>query len=209
MKQIFRIGALLLLLLNISSAALAAGSVTLLSPTKGFEFKPGEYLDLTASDLFENFKGVMPGDHLEQEIVVSNDTGHKVRLYMKAEPVIEEHAELLSHMKLNVISGNKEIFDDTADQQGDLEGFRLLGTFLRGGSVTLTVTLDVSPDMGNEFMNKAGIVPWTFAAQEIPEEATPETGDWFQIGLWAALAAALVLAIAVILILKHRQREEA
>ena len=58
----------------------------------GFEFKPGS--GYTSTDLFDNFKNVMPGDELEQKVVfTNNDTQHDyVNLYMRAVPHGEENA---------------------------------------------------------------------------------------------------------------------
>lgn len=58
----------------------------------GFEFKPGS--GYTSTDLFDNFKNVMPGDELEQKVVfTNNDTQHDyVNLYMHAVPHGEENA---------------------------------------------------------------------------------------------------------------------
>ena len=56
-------------------------------------------------------------------------------------------------------------------------------------------------------MNRQGTVPWTFLVEEVTDDGTPETGDWFQIGAWAA--AAVVLAGLIIVLIARRRREEA
>ena len=61
--------------------------------------------------------------------------------------------------------------------------------------------------MGNEYMGAMGIVPWTFVAEEIPVEDTPQTGDWFQLGGWLAAAALIAAAIAAVLVLQRRRRQ--
>ena len=221
MKNIIRIGVLLLVLMSMSSAALAAGQVIFSGPgvDEPFAFKPGS--EYTSSDMFDGFKGVMPGDKLTQEITVENQCSSKVRIYMKAEGAYNDeirpedevippfNPELLKYMDMTVeVEGIDEpIFDDTADQQGDLAEYRSLAVLKKKSTVTMTVTLEVSRDLPNEFANQVGVVPWTFMAVEIPDES-PETGDWFQIGIWAAAAVALAAGIVVILILKRRQREE-
>ena len=74
---------LALLMLLSGVAALAAASVTYEGGAEKFVFLPGSAY--SSSDLFENFKDVLPGDELTQKITVKNDTSGKVRIYMRAE----------------------------------------------------------------------------------------------------------------------------
>ena len=189
---------LLALLMAFSSvSALAAASVTWVGGAEKFVFLPGsEYSD---SDLFENFKGVLPGDVIQQKITVQNDTKKKVRIYMRAEPVTKADADFLSQLHLTVQAADKTIFDAPADQQDGITKNKLLGTFKKNGKTELTVTL--------EYMNRQGTVPWTFLVEEVTDDGTPETGDWFQIGAWAA--AAVVLAGLIIVLIVRRRKEEA
>ena len=197
---------LLALLMALSSvSALAAASVTWVGGAEKFVFLPGsEYSD---SDLFENFKGVLPGDVIQQKITVQNDTKKKVRIYMRAEPVTKADEDFLSQLHLTVQAANKTIFDAPADQQDGLTKNTLLGTFKKNGKTELTVTLTVPIELGNEYMNRQGTVPWTFLVEEVTDDGTPETGDWFQIGAWAA--AAVVLAGLIIVLIVRRRKEEA
>ena len=174
---------LALLLLLVSSTAFAAASVTFEGGAEKFVFLPGsEYSD---SDMFENFKGVLPGDVLTQEIRVENSTGKKVRIYMRAEGASEADAAFLSNLQLNVVSGDKEIFEAAASETAQLTENTLLGTFKKNGGTDLTVTLTVPAELGNDFMATSGVVPWTFVVEEVPEDKTPDTGDWFDLTLWA------------------------
>ena len=148
---------LLLMAALLCGSALAAASVTYEGGAEKFVFLPGSsYSD---TDLFENFKGVLPGDVLTQTITVQNDTDAQVRIYMRAEPVKQEDVDFLNQMHMTVTSGSKEIFDAQADEQDGLAKNTLLGTFKKSGSTTLTVTLEVPIEMGNEFMGRIGTVP--------------------------------------------------
>ena len=79
MKKISIFLALLMAVLLCGSAL--AASVSYEGGAEKFVFVPEN------SDLFENFKGVMPGDVLEQKITVKNNTDKAVRIYLRAEPV--------------------------------------------------------------------------------------------------------------------------
>ena len=73
----------------------------------------------------------------------------------------------------------------------------------------LTVTLEVPIEMGNDYMNLMGEIPWTFMVEEVPPDTTPDTGDWFQASSWIALAAVLAaLLICLILGKKFRRAEQ-
>lgn len=204
MKNIIKICMVLLLMVALSSSALAAASVTYVGGAEDFIFLPGsEYSD---SDMFENFKGVLPGDVLTQNITVKNNTSGKVRIYMRAEPVTEVDRDFLSQLKLHVECKDSAIFDAAASETAQLTNNTLLGTFKSKGSTQLTVTLTVPAELGNEYMGKVGTVPWTFLVEEIPEEDSPETGDWFRMEIW--LSAAVVLAAAILFVLLRKRRAE-
>lgn len=198
---------LLMALILLSSTALAASSVTYEGGAEKFVFLPGsEYSD---SDLFENFKGVMPGDVLTQRITVKNAADSQIRLYMRADPVEELHREFLSRLNLQVTCKDTEIFDAAASETAQLTENTLLGTFKRAGSTELVVTLTVPIDLGNEFMNTLGIVPWTFLVEEIPDDDTPHTGDDFELSTWLIAAGMILAAIAVVLMQMKRQKKAA
>lgn len=203
MKKIISI---IMLLCLLTGTAFAAASVTYEGGAEKFVFLPGsEYSD---SDLFENFKGVLPGDALTQQITVKNATDGKVRIYMRAEDEGMEDTDFLSQLHMTVECRDKEIFDAAPSETAQLTENTLLGTFKKKGSTELTVTLTVPATMGNDYMNRVGVVPWTFLVEEIPEDDTPETGDWFNIGMWAGLAIALAAVIIVLIVLQRRRRAE-
>lgn len=191
--------ALLLVACLLGGSALAAASVSYEGGAEKFVFLPG-------SDLFESFKNVLPGDELTQTITVRNDKDMQVRIYLRAEPVNQTSEEFLSHLTLTVTCKDKEIFDAAASETAQLTRATLLGTFRKNGSTDLTVTLSVPAELGNEYMSAIGFVPWTFIAEEIPDDETPHTGDWFQLGWWLLAAAIIVVAIAVVLWAQKRRK---
>lgn len=208
MKKIMSILLSLLVLCGMALAEEAAGgaSVTYEGRAEKFVFLPGS--ELSDSDLFENFKGVLPGDVLTQQIRVENSTGKKVRIYMRAEGASEADAAFLSNLQLNVVSGDKEIFEAAASETAQLTENTLLGTFKKNGGTDLTVTLTVPAELGNDFMATSGVVPWTFVVEEVPEDKTPDTGDWFDLTLWVSIAAVLAALIIALLIVKKRREAE-
>ena len=91
MKKSFKkITSLVLMLLVAMSmtatASAAAPSVTFRGFSGGFDFQPGS--EYTLTDLFDNFKNVMPGDKLTQTITFTNSATDCdfVNLYLRVEP---------------------------------------------------------------------------------------------------------------------------
>lgn len=89
MKKLFKtiasLSMAITLLLGMSLTAFAAdSSITYEGGAEKYVFLPGS--GYTDTDLFNNFKDVMPGDNLNQEITVKNNSGDcdRVKIYMRA-----------------------------------------------------------------------------------------------------------------------------
>ncbi len=202
MKRIITL-ILALLLLGCVSAQ-AASNVIFVGGAEEFVFMPGSVY--TDSDLFENFKGVMPGDVLTQRIIVKNNSGKEVRIFLRADPVEEKHRDFLNQMNLQVRCKDEQIFDAATSETAQLTENTLLGAFKAAGSTELVLTLTVPYDMGNEYMATMGIVPWTFLVEEVIDDDTPHTGDSFELGTWLLAGGMILAAIAWVLIQMKRQK---
>lgn len=187
MKKFFRIiSSLVLALVLVCSTAVSfatgSSSVTYKGKAKEFIFQPGS--DYSVTDLFTNFKGVMPGDTLTQQINVRNEASKKVnvKIYIRAlgpaelknedgEQSVsqEESADFLKEMNLTVeTDSDKKLFDAPADQTAGLTDWVCLGTFRSGADVDLNVNLEVPITMGNDYQERIGALDWQFMAEEYP-----------------------------------------
>ena len=199
MKKTFRIISslvLALMLLCSTAVSFAAGSsgVTYKGKAKEFIFQPGS--DYSVTDLFTNFKGIMPGDTLTQQINVRNEASKKVnvKIYIRAlgpaelennngEEIVsaDDSADFLKEMKLTVDAGNNRLFEAPADQTAGLTDWVLLGTFRSGADVDLDVNLEVPITMGNDYQERIGALDWQFMAEEFPlnpdDPSTPTDPD--------------------------------
>ena len=211
------------ILMSVSAFALAAdSSVTYEGGAEKFVFLPGsEYTD---SDLFDSFKGVMPGDVLTEEIVVKNESGTTdyVNIYMRAvahdeeaNPLSENVAnsgetvatmsDFLSQLSMTVKNGTKVIFEGKASELDGLKENVLLGAFDKGESTTLTVELTVPAELGNEYAFRVGEVDWVFSVEELDYPEEPQTGDNNDMLLWIVIMAVCVLAVVAIVVFKKKK----
>ena len=210
MKNIRRIASLLLALLMTLALTVSVfadeedGSVIYEGLSKQFIFAPGS--EYSPTDLFTNFKGVMPGDSLTEQITLSNaeSTEYKVQVYMRALGAQEGTDEFLSQMTLTVKkNGESDLFEAPANETAQLTEWVSLGTVAPGGEMTLDVTLNVPIEMGNDFAQQIGYLDWQFKIEEIP---VPETGDDMNIGLYCGVAAVSLLVLVALVVVYRRKR---
>ena len=206
---------IVLLTMAISMTAFAADGKVIYSGDSGvLIFAPGS--EESDTDLFLNFKDVMPGDSISQKITVQNDASNKVKvkIYMRSFGAHKDGVseEFLSYMGLKVALSEDNtmgyMFDAQANETAQLTDWVCLGTLYSGGEVNLDVTLDVSVEMDISQMGKTGYIDWEFMVEEFAAEPSdpkpPVTGDdanafaW----LWVALGAAIVW---VPMYLKHKK----
>ncbi len=217
MKKIITLFIAFILLLSTTVTAFADdGKITYDGNAQQFIFEPGSEHSLT--DLFPNFKGVMPGDTLTQKITVKNDVSHnvKVKIYIRSLGAHEDSVEFLSQLGLKVkMSDDNEMaymFDAAADETVGLSDWVYLGTLYSGGEVNLDVTLTVPVELDNEFQNKVGFLDWEFMIEEFPVEESdpdaPETGDENHTGWYFALMLGSLFMIIILLVWRNRDKEQ-
>lgn len=194
----------------------ADGKVTYNGQAKQFIFEPGS--EYSPTDLFPNFKDVMPGDSLTQKITVKNDVSHnvKVKIYMRSLGAHEESKEFLSQLGLRVQKSTDNemayMFDATANETAQLTDWVYLGTLYSGGEVNLDVILDVSVELDNEFQSKIGYLDWEFMIEEYPVEDSdpkpPQTGDETDMGIYLAVCGIAIFIIIILMWNRSRKRRE-
>lgn len=213
MKRLFTILIALVTLLSFVMPVYAEnGKVNYKGQARQFIFEPGSEESLT--DLFPNFKGVMPGDSITQPITVKNDASHnvKVKIYIRSLGAHEESKEFLSQLHLKVKKANNNsmpyMFDASADETAQLTDWVYLGTLYSGGIVNLDVTLNVPVTLGNEFQNETGYLDWEFKVEELPIEHSdpkpkpPQTGS--NISMWIYV---VILSCCLVIYLLYKRNK--
>lgn len=192
-KRSFSVLLVFALLLACTQAIFAGGTVTYWGDAEKFVFTPGS--EYSPTDLFTDFKGVMPGDSITQRVQIKNAVSNhvKIKLYMRALGAGEAGEDFLSKLRLQVVQeGETALFDAPANQTAQLDDWVYLGTFYSGAQVDLQVTLDVPIELDNAYQEAVGYIDWQFKAEEFPVEPSdpkaPQTGVPSQMGLWCTLA---------------------
>lgn len=132
MKKLVRLFSLLVTVLVVAAFAATAfaaeSTIIYRSRADGYEFAPGSVY--TETDLFENFKNVMPGDVRSEVVTITNENTYSdyIQVYMRA---------LLHDEEGNPISPKvlEEIQKD--DRKGTLSELEYMHDFLK--QLTLTV----------------------------------------------------------------------
>ncbi len=225
MKKIFSIALALCLLMSLAVPASAAEGYVRYTGHNIFGFGPGS--EYSKTDLFDNFKGAMPGDVLTQEITVSNTARccDFIRVYLRAETHSEKGnplsskvsasgetvatmKEFLSKLSMKVYNGEKLIYRASPDELGGLEENVLLGKLRKNQDLNLTVELSVPAELGNEYANRVGEVDWVFQVEEFDDKNpdVPKTGDTTPIGLYLGVMAGSLFLLILLLFRKKKKQ---
>ena len=197
--------------LTVNRISAQDGNVTYDGNAKDFIFAPGS--EYSPTDLFADFKNLMPGDTISQKITIDNDISKevKIKIYMRSLGADQQSQEFLSQLSLTVVQdGKTNLFDAPASETAQLTDWVYLGTLYSGGKIDLDVTVSVPITLGNNFQDAVGKLTWEFMVEELPVETTDPrpTGDNSNIYVAMTVMSVSAAALTVVLALKKKKEQE-
>ncbi len=214
MKKLLSLFSAVVIALSLIISVSAESTVTYSGNSSEFIFAKGS--ENSPTDLFENFKNVLPGDSITQQITVKNNASNKikVKIYLRSLGAHPESNEFLSQLSLKVKKSDDNdmayMFDAAANETAGLTEWVELGTLYSGGVVNLDVILDVPTSLSNDYGNQTGYIDWEFKVEELPlgpnDPKPPQTGDYTKPWLWVSLIA--VSAGLIIFLLFKRKKND-
>lgn len=187
-KSLFALLIVFLLSLSLAPGLAAKQKAVTFENGKVVAFEPGSvYAD---SDLFDNFKGVMPGDTRTEQIEIRNrcDDFDYLKVYLRAEantpeniksvanPTAETAAEMndfLAQLSLKVWNGDKLIYNASPDKTDGLTKNVYLGSIRKNEVINLKAELSVPLTLSNKYADRMGEVDWVFLCEGFDEPAPP------------------------------------
>ncbi len=151
----------------------------------------GQSGEFTDTDLFDDFKGAMPGDILTETITLKNEASccDFVKIYIRAavhddvsnplSPKVAEREtvvsmrDFLSQLSMTVKSGEKKIFEGAPCNLEEMDKNVFIGSLRRNKTATLKVELKVPAELGNEYANRVGEVDWVILVEEYNDPSDP------------------------------------
>lgn len=148
--------------------------------------------NVSDTDLFTNLKGLMPGDIVQQDIVLKvKNLQKETSFYLEASS--EDNEEILQNMVFFVEKDNRVISREAA-----FEPIKL-GQYNQDDTIYLTVNLEVPAE--SKVSNKEYHVEWDVIAQEDGKEIANKpvkTGDESRISFYLILIAISLISIVAI-----------
>ncbi len=181
----------LIMLLSMNITTFAADSRVIFDNSSLITYEPGSVY--TSTDLFDNFKGVMPGDVRKEEISIEDWCAFYdyIKVYMRAVPHdetsnpispevlkelqadnrkgaksdLEYMYDFLKQLSMKVTQDGRVIYQESPDALDGLADNVYLGELRWGQKVNLEVELIVPIELGNEYMDRIGEVDWVFTVE--------------------------------------------
>lgn len=191
--KLFAMGLVVAMLLLSYSAIIASAN----NSNVYYNAAANSIVTLPGSDLFTDFKGLMPGGSYEQNISVQNGGNASSKLYLKAVPAPAKEFEnkeqqALSEELLGKLTLSLEITlpgkqpqliysgpatGQTGNAATTMTSYILLGTFAANATGKMVATLTVPSTLTNEYQKAVAKINWVFIAEGADAPASSLTSQ--------------------------------
>jgi hypothetical protein len=151
-----------------------------------------------------DFKGVLPGDVIQQTITVQNNTSKQVRIYLRADKVSDNDVDFLSKLHLQVTAMSGDIFDAQASETAQRRTTPSWAPS-RNGSTTLTVTLTVPAQSGQRVHGPPGRRAVDLPCRGNRRGCHPVHRRLVQPAVWIGIAVLILCAMTAVVLVKRRK----
>lgn len=132
------------------------------------------------TDLFANFKNLMPGCSRSQTIHLLNESEEEITMFLHADSIKQDKMSsqkkelvrqlLTRYAVIEIKEGNKVLYQGTADGNLAKNGWNMkkdisLGSFTPGKGKNLVVKLTLDEEMDNQYQSLLSKVKWIFSVQ--------------------------------------------
>ena len=180
-------------------------------------------LNTQGTDLFGEFKDLVPGDTVTQSILLQFDNiSRKTDLYLRAETA--DGSGLPENIRMKVYVADRVISEGDLNSQETFTENTLLYEFTKSEEVKIKVVLEVPGEIGNEIADMRKEIRWIFTVQEeeaqeedfmsddtagsdtVIEAVVPETGDHNRLVGWLFLNMCSVIGVVLLLVVRKTQK---
>ena len=185
--------------LNLVVNANQVPSVIFDRDTKKFTFENTVKAD--EIDLFTNFKNLVPGDNITQNINLKIKNTKKedvINVYLQSKTTDKTFTDLLKSIKITYKNQGKNI-------STSLQNKVLLGAFSKDEIRNISVKIEIPLETGNEIKNLLAETQWIFTAEILTDTNLPQTGDENHL-IWFLLIGFLSLIVLVYVVYKKAKK---
>ena len=175
------------------------------------------------TDLFREFKDLVPGDTVTQSILLQFDNiSRETNLYLRAEA--SDGSELPENIMLKVYVADRLISVSDLNSQDTLKENTHLYEFTHSEEVEIKAVLEIPSGLGNEIADRKKEIRWIFTVQEedaqeedskpedtvredtVIEAVAPKTGDNNRLLGWLLLNICSVIGVFLFLFRRKTQK---
>ncbi|MEG0664700.1 MAG: BsaA family SipW-dependent biofilm matrix protein [Clostridia bacterium] len=194
------------------------------NPKDGFVFNAKD------GNLFANFKNLVPGETISQNINIKNNFQDNLEIFLRADystqsATSEKEKNLINQLlrdftSIKILNESGQILYN-GPVYGNLENGNFpdsmkqnisLGKFNKNENKGLYVQLTLDPLMDNEYRELIGKVDWIFSAADtetiISDGENPNTGAEMEVAIWFVLIGFFSIALCVCVLLGRKRKNK-